>query len=236
MRLKLLALSIAIVMTMISCKTDSEQKSDVNESPNIHEVVVAEVIQAGTYTYLRVTENDIESWLAVTRRQAKEGDILYYNNGMEMKNFTSKELDRTFETVLFIDNITDKQISNPKMELPKSPNSSKEISRKEGIKISTAENGISISEIFSKRDKYAGQRVKVRGEVVKYNSQIMGRNWVHIQDGTSDKSNYDLTITTNDMVKVGDVVTFEGNISLNMDFGAGYSYEVIMEDAKLKTE
>ena len=62
----------------------------------------------------------------------------------------------------------------------------------------------------------------------------MDRNWIHIQDGTSDNGNFDLTITTNEEVVVNDVVVFKGKITLNKDFGAGYSYEVIMEEAKVQ--
>ena len=61
----------------------------------------------------------------------------------------------------------------------------------------------------------------------------MGKNWIHIQDGSGDSNNFDLTITTQDQAKVGDVVTFEGTIGTKKDFGYGYLYEVIMEDAKL---
>jgi hypothetical protein len=62
----------------------------------------------------------------------------------------------------------------------------------------------------------------------------MNRNWVHLQDGTWDGDHYDLTVTTQDAVKPGDVVTFSGTVTLNKDFGAGYVYEVVIEDAKLE--
>ena len=72
------------------------------------------------------------------------------------------------------------------------------------------------------------------GQVVKLNEGIMEKNWVHIQDGTSDSNNYDLPITTKEKVAMGDTVTFTGNISLKKDFGAGYVFDVIMEDAILQ--
>ncbi len=234
MRFKLLSLLIITATVLLSCKSESEQKSDENLDSNVHKVAVEEVIQTKTYTYLRVTENDSESWLAVSKRAVEEDAVLYYRAGLEMKDFKSKELDRTFETLHFVDNISDEPIKKMKRNLPKSPFSEKNISKKEGIKIKTIEGSVSIAEIFSKRDSYSGKSVLVRGEVVKYNSAIMGRNWVHIQDGTTNENNYDLTITTNDKVKLGDIVTFTGKISLNKDFGAGYSYEVIMEEAKLE--
>jgi len=235
MHFRIFTLAIGI-MILISCKSKTEQNSDEILDPNTHKVIVEEVIQTKTYTYLRVTEKDTEKWLAVGKRQVKEDDILYYNDSMEMTNFTSKELDRTFETLLFIDKIADKPISILQPDMPKSPFSSKEVTKTEGISISPTKDGITIAEVFSKRDDYIAKRVKVKGQVVKYNAQIMGMNWVHIQDGSNDNDNYDLTITTKDVVKVGDVVTFEGIISLNKDFGAGYAYEVIMEEAKLETK
>jgi hypothetical protein len=69
---------------------------------------------------------------------------------------------------------------------------------------------------------------------VKFSGGIMNRNWVHIQDGTKDNGKFDLTVTTQDSVKVGDVVIFEGKIALNKDIGAGYFYEILMEDAKMR--
>ena len=68
---------------------------------------------------------------------------------------------------------------------------------------------------------------------MKVNQAVMGKNWVHVQDGTDDAGNFDLTITTQDMAAIGEEVVFKGKLTLNKDFGAGYSYEVIMEDAVL---
>ena len=62
----------------------------------------------------------------------------------------------------------------------------------------------------------------------------MKKNWVHIQDGTKDAGKFDLTVTTQDSVKVGDVVIFEGVAAFNKDVGAGYFYEILLEDAKVK--
>jgi hypothetical protein len=80
----------------------------------------------------------------------------------------------------------------------------------------------------------AGKPIAVRGKVVKFNAQILGHNWLHLQDGTGD-----LTITTADSaapVAIGDVVVARGTLSLNKDFGGGYSYPVIVEDATLSAK
>jgi hypothetical protein len=104
---------------------------------------------------------------------------------------------------------------------------------KPGIKVKPIEGGITIAELYAKKDTYAGKTVKIRGEVVKFSAEIMGKNWVHLQDGTNNNGSFDITFTTNDVTKIGDVVTFEGTVTLKKDFGAGYFYEVIIENGKL---
>jgi len=103
------------------------------------------------------------------------------------------------------------------------------------INIEKAEGGISIAELFASKKRFEKKRVKIKGQVVKVNPMIMGKNWVHIQDGTHDGSqagkDFDLTITTMEEVKNGQVLIFEGIITLDKDFGAGYFYNVIMEEA-----
>ena len=80
----------------------------------------------------------------------------------------------------------------------------------------------------------AGKTAKIKGQVTKYTPAVMGKNWIHIQDGSDFNGKFDLTVTSLNDVKVGDVVTLEGKISLNKDLGYGYFFDVIMEDAVLK--
>jgi len=103
--------------------------------------------------------------------------------------------------------------------------------------IEKAESG-TVADIFANKDKLAGKEVTVRGKVMKFSPMIMGRNWVHIQDGTGDAASgtNDLTVTTSDSVKVGDTVLVKGKLAANKDFGAGYSYDVIIEEAKVTVE
>ena len=76
----------------------------------------------------------------------------------------------------------------------------------------------------------------MRGKVVKFSPQIMGKNWIHVQDGTGAAGTNDLTVTTLDEAKVGDTVLVTGKITLNKDFGMGYKYDLIIEDGKVKVE
>jgi hypothetical protein len=104
------------------------------------------------------------------------------------------------------------------------------------FKVDALEDGISIADLYSDKKKYDGKTVRIRGAVTKFNPDIMQTNWLHIQDGTDYEGMYDLTITTDQALETGLIVTVEGKITLDKDFGYGYFYEVLMEDAKISVE
>jgi hypothetical protein len=91
-----------------------------------------------------------------------------------------------------------------------------------------------VAEAWAQRTALKEKPVAIRGKVVKFNQGIMGKNWVHLRDGsgTAGKDN-DITVTTGDVAQVGDVVLAKGTLRVDKDFGAGYAYPVIVEDAKL---
>lgn len=205
------------------------------DTASVHKVVAMEVLQANKYTYLRVKENEAEHWVTLPKIEAEVGKTYYYQGGFQMTNFESKDLSRTFDAVLFIAGISDEPIIAG-AQLTQDiaiPHSSKSINEKKEITVDPVQYGISIAELYSNLDSYAGKLVKIKGEVTKYNAMIMGKNWIHIQDGTDHSGHFDLTATTGAELKVGDVVSIEGKITLDKDFGYGYFYEVLMEDAKL---
>ena len=92
---------------------------------------------------------------------------------------------------------------------------------------------ITVAQVYANRNNYSGKEIEIKGVVVKVNKEVMGKNWIHIQDGTSDNGNFDLTITSANVAEVNEEITVRGKIVLNKDFGYGYSYEVIMEDAQI---
>ncbi len=116
------------------------------------------------------------------------------------------------------------------MEGMKSPGPAK--TEKINIKIDPCDGCIKIGDLMASKKSYAGKVIKTRGQVVRYNPGIMGKNWVHIQDGSEFNGEFDLTVTTSQNVSVGDVVTFEGTIALDKDFGHGYFYNILLEEAK----
>ena len=98
------------------------------------------------------------------------------------------------------------------------------------------QEAIKCAEVFAQRQSLVGKTVVVRGKVMKFLPEIMKKNWIHLQDGTGDEKakTHDLTFTTADTVAAGDVVTLKGTLRLNKDFGSGYTYEVIVEEAKVQ--
>lgn len=224
-----LSLLALLIFSLSSCNRGKNAAIAEDLPPGTHAVSIIEVIQTSNYTYLQVFENNVKYWIAVASREAKAGDVLYFTDGMEMKNFHSKELDRTFPSIYFV--------QDPSETLDRSDKSMKssgkvQMKKFNDISVEPATGGISIADLYKNKDNYNEKPARIRGIVVKFNKNIMGKNWVHIQDGTSADDNFDLTITTMDEVSEGNIVTFEGTIRLNKDFGAGYAYDVIMEDAK----
>lgn len=192
---------------------------------------VKEVIQTSSYTYLRVEKNKQDQWIAINKQEITIGAIIYYENGLKMNNFTSPELQRTFETVYFVQQISDSPIKHDMPQQIQGTIPQKPVLTKLEIKIEQPEGGTTIGDLYAKRNNFDGKSIKVRGKVTKVNLGIMNRNWIHIQDGTSDGENFDLTITTDHEPKVGDEVTYSGILGLNKDFGMGYSYSILLENA-----
>ncbi|WP_242132130.1 GW dipeptide domain-containing protein [Aestuariivivens marinum] len=213
---------------------------DPHADSGLKKVIVQEVIQVSSYTYLHVLEGEEKKWIAVPKVEAKLGEIYYYKGGMAMPNFHSTELNRTFDSVLFLGAITsadaidiDNGLIDPNAPKGDGSPAKKPTLNKLELNIEPVEGGIRIATLFENAQQYAGKQVKIVGEVTKFTASIMGKNWVHFQDGTSHEGAYDLMITTQENLTVGDVVVFEGVIAINKDFGAGYFYKVIMEDAVL---
>lgn len=221
--MKIYAFFAISILTILACQNSKDQ---ISHSTG-HAVVVQDVLQANAYTYLQVKENDQTFWIAITKADIKKGEKLYYEGGLEMQDFESKDLNRTFERIYFVDQISKEPLSETSQHAGKP-----DIERRD-ISVEPAIGGITVAELYGNRQKYAGNTIRIRGEVVKVNDGIMGRNWVHIQDGTSSDGKFDVTITTQAKVSVGQVVTFEGRVALEKDFGAGYFYDVIVEQADL---
>jgi len=166
------------------------------------------------------------------------GNQVMIANPTPMPNYRSDTLDRTFEMLYFV------QAFNVGGQAPamgamgaadgsQPPVAHTVVAKQEVKGVAKADGGHTVGDIYAKKGDLAGKTVKVRGKVVKFTGNIMGTNWVHIQDGTGKAGENDLTVTTSATATVGDVVTVSGMLSKDKDFGMGYFYPVIVENASI---
>jgi len=224
------------VLILFSCKdkteyTKIENKTTASKS-NTHKIVINESLVGGSYLYLNVTEEGNKYWMAIPNSPVEIGGTYYYDGGMVMKDFESKVLKRTFDFITFVEGIrTTEQAAEKHVHTHAEPK--KEKMDTEIVKIEKPANGTSLNELFSDKKSFSKKSIVVKGQVIKVNNGIMKKNWVHISDGTQFENLKSLTITTTEEVKIGDIVTFEGVVVLNKDFGAGYVYDILLEEGKL---
>jgi len=205
---------------------------------------VLETMDAAGYTYVQIDTGSEKFWAAAPKVAVKIGDSVIVPQGMVMKDYHSKTLDRDFSEVYFVDSLMVGGASAALSEQPTMPEGHPDV--KEAAKtaavdvdfsgLQTAEGGQTVEQIFTQAADLTGKPVKVRGKVVKYNADIMGKNWLHIQDGSGSDGSNDLTVTTSATAKVGDTVVVSGLLSTDKDFGYGYKYNVLLEDAEVAAE
>jgi len=214
---------------------------------------VLETMNAGGYTYVHVDNGTEKIWAAAPQFDAKVGEKVTVPEGMPMKDYESKSLNRKFDVVFFVGAIGKGDQPPAQMAAPAGGTATAEPTQlPEGAhpKLDPAQaakdakvtfTGIkkadkTVGDIYAGQANLGGKEVEVRGKVVKFSAQIMGKNWVHVQDGTGQTGGNDLTVTTADSAKVGDTVLVTGKITLKKDFGMGYKYDLIIEDGKIKVE
>ncbi len=203
---------------------------------------VLETMDSGAYTYVRVRTPDGEVWAAGPLVSVKAGDTATLGDGMPMKNFHSKGLDRDFEEILFVGSIkvNDTRAADSAAPSNKAPHGDITSSPSADIDLSNipkAEGGVTVGQVFTENSSLAGKEVVIRAKVVKSNTGIMGKNWLHLRDGTAGPGGEDdLTVTTSGTARVGETVVVRGKVTTNKDFGFGYRYEVIVEDATVTVE
>jgi hypothetical protein len=207
---------------------------------------ILETMDAAGYTYVLVDAGDQQVWAAAPQTAVKVGENVTLKDGMAMRDFHSQALDRTFDVVFFVDSLQGSNGAAPAprgsgmgQTIPGHDAASQKATPGAAVDLNNIEKvsgGQTVAELFAGGEELAGREVAVRGRVVKFNAGIMGRNWVHIRDGSGLEGSNDLTATTGDMAKLGDLVVIRGTLRTNQDFGHGYSYEILVEQAKVDVE
>lgn len=197
---------------------------------------VAETMDSGGYTYVRVIEGKDSSWVAIPQQPVKIGAEVSYSKGLVMTDFHSKTLNRTFKKLVFSEGTAASAHGSKAGKVARSHGQGAPTQLP--VKISKAEgqDAYTVAEIFRKRKELDGKQVSVRGKVMKVSTEIMGRNWVHLQDGSGDSKagTHDLLVTTSEEAKTGETVTASGTVAKDKDFGSGYRYQVLVEKGVFK--
>ena len=218
---------------------------------------VLETMDAAGYTYLKLKTAEGETWAAVNEAKVEKGSTVTILNPMPMDGFESQTLKRKFDHIVFgslgpaggavaasapapapagmgmgaAPAAIPAEVAAQHAQAASGP----EVTEKISVAKAEGPEGRTIAELYAQRAALKGKPVALRGKVVKFNGGIMGKNWIHLRDGsgTPEGKDNDVTVTTNDTVAKGDVVLVRGTVSVDRDFGAGYTYTVVVEEAKV---
>jgi len=202
---------------------------------------IVEAVDSGGYTYVLLERAGEKSWLAMPHAEVKVGEIGKFMPGVQMGEFHSKTLDRTFKQIVFSSGpVPEPGAAAGPIDLPNKVSSAgpKSPPAEKGLHVGRAKGAgaRTVAEVHEKRAALTGKSVVVRGKVVKISKQVIGRNWIHLQDGTGDPASgsHDLVVTSSAAPKLGEIVTVKGTVVTDKDFGAGYRYAVLVENGELQ--
>jgi hypothetical protein len=236
-----------IACAMPDMKPQADSGAPGSAAPKVAPITgkVLEFMNSSGYTYLLLEDAaGLKDWVAVPELYIEIGTEVELQPGVQMGEFKSKPLNKTFDRIIFSSGPTEKFNEKRKVNAHKGTDMSAPAPGKkkaegkivEGLKVNKAagDNSYTIAEIFEKRDALQDKTILVSGQVVKVTAGVMDRNWVHIKDGSGENGANKLVVTTKDSADIGEVVTFSGVFHNNVDFGGGYQYAVILENASIK--
>lgn len=206
------------------------------QAPNKIYGKVTDIMEAAGYTYAEVDTGKDKVWAAATTTPIKIGDMISFTTEMPMQNFHSNALKRDFPIIYFVSRFNNNNAgqSGTTTEMASPHGTIKPAAAAKAVEgINKVEGGNTIAEVYTDKQKLNGKAIRVRGQVTKFNADVMGKNWLHIRDSSTLD---DLTITTDSSAVIDAVIIIEGKLALDKDFGYGYVYPLIVEDASVTKE
>lgn len=197
---------------------------------------VVETFNSGGYTYVNIEKDGKKSWVAVPEMKVSVGEEISFRPGIPMNDFKSKTLNRTFETIVFSAGVVGKQTGKHDRKTVGKKHVKPTETKNINVKKAAGSDAYKVAELYEKRTELDKKNITVRGQVVKFSSAIMGKNWIHLQDGSGDpiKGTNDILATSQDVVAIGDIVTIKGTLYKDKDFGSGYKYSLVIEQSTVK--
>ena len=197
--------------------------------PLTGEVVESRDVQG--YTYLRIKTASGETWAAVPTSAVKVGSQVGIANPVTMQNFESKTLNKRFDKIVF-GQIVD-PLAKPAAPASAAPPSASAITT---VAKAVGPDARTVAEVVTGKAGLKDKTVLVHGQVVKASTGILGKNWLHLRDGSGSAAagTHDVLVTTLDNAAVGDIVNARGKVRTDVDLGSGYAYAVLIEDASLR--
>lgn len=250
-RFKWLAAALVLLLPVMGHGAETAAKPPVPSLPKGHPALpppqksaaisgkVLKTMDSGGYTYIRLQkEGGKKIWIAVPKTKIVVGKQASFFSGAEMKNFKSKTLNRTFDSIIFSAGIvSSKGGKNARKEAVVTPGSKGAMVAADKVKVAKAAgpDARTVAELFALKGSLAGKKVVVRGKVVKVSERIMKMNWLHIQDGSGSPNgkDHDLVVTTKALPAEGETVTVSGTLLKDKDYGYGYKYDVIVDNAEI---
>ena len=197
---------------------------------------VLEVLDAESFVYLRLQTKDGETWAVVAKAPVRKGTEVTIDNVTTMTNFESKKLNRKFDQIVFGSVAMSGAAAGSDMAAMHAGVAKAADVGDIKVAKATGPDARTVAEVVTRKADLNDKAVVVRGKVVKFTGGVLGKNWIHLRDGSgsaSDGTN-DVLVTTKDEASIGDVVLVKGVVHLDRDFGSGYAYQVLIEEASVK--
>ncbi len=251
--MSLLKLTLITLLSTFIYASEPGHEQTKAETQGIYYGTILEIKDAMGYKYLRVNEEGKEVWIAIAKAPVTVGDKIGYDKATAMPNFKSKTLNQTFKEIFFVSDLyLPNKVQKPKsmkemldlnpkkqdphadMEKWMSPTEEKDLT-----KTFVQKDTYTVEEIHMWRENLEGKNITIEASVSKVSHEIMELDWVHLNDGTGneEKLTNDLVLTAkNTTIKAGDKVLAKGNVVVNKDFGFGYFYKVLIQDATFEVK
>lgn len=217
---------------------EKSKQSTTNFKTDLHTVRVNEILETPKYLYINVTENEEQFWIATRLMDINIGETYYYKGGLLKTNYESKDFNRVFKKIYLVSGslVTTNHSSTSATSTDKNNKLLTKSKRTKAVKTSAThiskkievEGSMKIAELVKNAKNLEGKTIQISGVCVKSNANIMNRNWIHLKDGSYD--DFDLVITSDTFIPEEAIITVKATVSLNKDFGAGYKYDLILEN------